>query len=75
MKHAVTENFVDATDPRGEVSAHTFVTVVDIFGRERWRRVSLGRRSATLGEAKQMIAWARDAQPEKQIMAQFTIHL
>ncbi len=67
--------FVDATNPRGEVSAHTIVTVRDIFGQDRCRRVSLGRCSVTLSEAKLMIDSARNDQPSQSVIGQFIIHL
>ena len=69
------DNYVDATNPRGEVSAHTFVNVRNIFGQDCIRRISLGRCPATLSEAKQMIGSAREAQPAQQVSAQFTIYL
>ena len=73
--HTAADDFVETTDPRGEVSAHMYVDVTDILGNTRSRRVSLGRCSASLWSAKGMIAKVREVQPEKHISARFTIHL
>lgn len=69
------EEFVDATNPRGEVSAHAFINVRTLFGDDRCRRVSLGRCSTTLSDARGMVERCRSDQPQQSVMAQFIIHL
>ena len=60
----------------GNLSAYTRVPVVDIFGRTRCPRVSLGRQyGIDLDTAKLMVEDARKANPKMGIEASFTLHL
>ena len=60
----------------GNLAAYTRVAVVDIFGRTRCPRVSLGRQyGIDLDSAKLMVEDARKANPKVNIEASFTMPL
>lgn len=73
--HAVPMEYADGT-PRGDLRAFTRVPMVDIFGREVFRRVNIGTAySETLETARNMVRSAREANKDFHVEARFTVDL
>lgn len=63
-------------EPQGTVRASVRVPVVDLFGREVMRSVSIGvSHCETLESAQRMVASAREANSSLHIAARFTVDL
>jgi hypothetical protein len=66
----------DAELNNGRLTAHVILRVKDIFGKDTFRKVSIGQEfNLNLGTAREMIRTARENNSHQDIVSQFTISL